>query len=1157
MATGTTQLLVAANQDNTPSAVTNIGFDFWFDGVHYSQFSVNPNGICRLGPTGIDTIFANTSGFASTTDSPKLCPYFDDIFTGTNGKVHYKVVGTAPNRKLVIEWFNMQIPYVGANNTGAGTFQLWLFETTGEIEFVYGGGIATNSVKGGYSVGIQSGAATNFASITTASNSVGYGANGAASNDTQTNAIASGTAYHFVPDFPGGAPAAPTNLTFNTLTRTSMTLHWADIANNEVGYAIFNSIDNVNFTYVTQTAASATSQNVTGLTPGTTYYWEVFAVREGTVSSALTGSQATSAANVITAAATGKWSSGSTWTGGVVPTANDNVQITARTVTIDTAAVALNVTISDGGSGGALVWDKDTPRTLTVGQNVTINNGGDFLTDYEHASTVTTHLLTVGGNLTAIGTLDFNTGQTGFNGSGAAAKILFTGSQNATFTCSLFNVDVNNIEINKGNSPASILELSAPQQFPMSPIPFTVRGSTTDPTGFVTLTNGTLKISGSFTMTSPIFMTASTPITSNIGIWLNDPNFTVTGTATGAIKNDGLFRVSDGTYNMGTSGGDELGGDNTGVFIIEGGTVNFAGRLDPQGPVSYTQTGGAVNVATVGNTLTNRGSFDIPSLTAAFNMSGGTINLVNQSSGATPIDYRVQSNLSNITGGMLSLDVNTYQVEGVTPSLTIAGHLVVNGQLFMLGTAVTNNGSIASGPGGSVFVFFGNGPTTYLGSGPGNAGEFGNLGAPFLGKVGFAVAGGVTLNPAGHNIVTTGVILYQGQVTNSNHILLTDIGTSTHTAFLQVGGLASGVAGGSFDQAPMHLEGMPAEMAPYPSLDLDYETQSNRGVINFELPSTGSLHSLTINNTHDVTLTGGNVTVGVGSDTPLHLTKGRLITGSNIVYLPHDNSAVARSTGFVDGNLEKHFTSFSSKTFEVGTSTGYSPVTVNAAAGTLPNDVTARATNGQQPNYPGFTALQRYWTIAPSASLGADLGFQYLATDVHGNESAYVVAHYDGSSFASPASNVNMANHTGSVLAASPVAGDWFLLEADNDFDGMPDTYENAHGLDPNNAADANQDADGDGLTNFQEYLAGTDPQDPKSNFRITAFSLNAPKALCNFFVVAGKTYRLEYKNSLTDPTWTAIGSDFIAAVADQVQLFDPNASSQSQRFYHILLVQP
>ena len=42
---------------------------------------------------------------------------------------------------------------------------------------------------------------------------------------------------------------------------------------------------------------------------------------------------------------------------------------------------------------------------------------------------------------------------------------------------------------------------------------------------------------------------------------------------------------------------------------------------------------------------------------------------------------------------------------------------------------------------------------------------------------------------------------------------------------------------------------------------------------------------------------------------------------------------------------------------------------------------------------------------------------------------------------------------------------------ADSDHDGMPDEWENAHGLDPQNAADGNQDADGDGYLNIEEFL--------------------------------------------------------------------------------------
>jgi hypothetical protein len=55
MSTGTTQL-VAASQDDTASAVTNLGFDYWYDGVRFTQFSVNANGLMRLGATAVSTI---------------------------------------------------------------------------------------------------------------------------------------------------------------------------------------------------------------------------------------------------------------------------------------------------------------------------------------------------------------------------------------------------------------------------------------------------------------------------------------------------------------------------------------------------------------------------------------------------------------------------------------------------------------------------------------------------------------------------------------------------------------------------------------------------------------------------------------------------------------------------------------------------------------------------------------------------------------------------------------------------------------------------------------------------------------------------------------------------------------------------------------------
>lgn len=302
MSSGTTQL-VAADTDDGASAVTNIGFDYWFVGVRYTQFSVNANGLVRLGSTVVGTTWSND--LTTTTNVPQIAPYWDDLYTGTNGKVHFKVVGTAPNRKLVVEWQNMQIPRVGSGNVGSGTFQLWLSETTGIISFVYGNGVAANTTNSGASIGFGT-SATVFASVTASASTCAYGT----ANNANTAAIASGTSFTFTPV----VPAAATSLTFTGVSSGGMTLNWVDNATNEVAYAIYRSTDGVNYSYINSVAANSTSSVQTGLSPTTLYYWKVLAVSEGALSADLLGQQSTTAcaglaAGTYTVGPTGNYTS--------------------------------------------------------------------------------------------------------------------------------------------------------------------------------------------------------------------------------------------------------------------------------------------------------------------------------------------------------------------------------------------------------------------------------------------------------------------------------------------------------------------------------------------------------------------------------------------------------------------------------------------------------------------------------------------------------------------------------------------------------------------------------------------------------------------------------------------------------------------------------
>ncbi|MCL4179633.1 MAG: lamin tail domain-containing protein [Verrucomicrobia bacterium] len=130
----------------------------------------------------------------------------------------------------------------------------------------------------------------------------------------------------------------------------------------------------------------------------------------------------------------------------------------------------------------------------------------------------------------------------------------------------------------------------------------------------------------------------------------------------------------------------------------------------------------------------------------------------------------------------------------------------------------------------------------------------------------------------------------------------------------------------------------------------------------------------------------------------------------------------------------------------------------------------------------------------------------------------------------------------------------------DADGDGLPDAWETAHGLDPGSDQGddgVSGDPDGDGMTNWEEYQAGTHPNDSSSYLRVESISGGADEVRIRFQAVAGKSYAVMYREAAEGSDWQKLVDVPVQVESVEVEVIEAQATGVVQRFYRLVTPQP
>jgi len=188
---------------------------------------------------------------------------------------------------------------------------------------------------------------------------------------------------------------------------------------------------------------------------------------------------------------------------------------------------------------------------------------------------------------------------------------------------------------------------------------------------------------------------------------------------------------------------------------------------------------------------------------------------------------------------------------------------------------------------------------------------------------------------------------------------------------------------------------------------------------------------------------------------------------------------------------------------------------------------------------------------------GFDIDGDPLSFEILGYPPAAQVSNFNGAqgtfTYAAPAAFEGTHTISYRVLdgsASSPPGAVMISVFRDGDGDGMPDDWEDAHGLNSADATDAERDADFDGRTNLQEYLAGTRPNDASSVLRIS-LNYSSGGIQLGFTAQSNRSYSVEFTDTAPVSPWRSWVDVAPGTNERPILLVDPQVTSN--RFYRVV----